>query len=146
MSDATTHSPSDNRIALPFLVFSTLLLAFLIPVVIYRKPIMDPDVRRDWVMHHQAASNFILARKFVVARLDSPTTLWLPDFQCGEAGRGVWYAQGGVKTTAQYETPIPWRVLFIPGESAPLYLQVGSHEEGDFSAALVRAGRPWVKP
>jgi len=148
MSEAAPHSPSQASIAVPFLVFSALLLALLIPDVLLRKPIMAPDIRDGWVMHHQAVQIQISAQKMVVARLTAPTTSWSTDTTCGEVGRGVWFAQGGVKTTANApeDAPVFWRVLFIPGDSAPLYLRIGAHEEGDFSAALIRAGRQPGKP
>jgi hypothetical protein len=148
MSDPTIHSPTQARIAVPFLVFSALLLALLIPSVIFRKPVMSPEIRQGWVMHQQATRNFILGQKFVVARLQSPVTFWSPDTQRGEVGRGVWFAQGGVKTARNSpdEPPVFWQVLFIPGDAQPLYLRIGSHEEGDFTAALARAGRQPGKP
>ena len=144
MSEATTHSKPDTSIAVPFLVFSALLLALLIPDVILRKPIMSPEMRQGWVMHHQATQNFILARKFVVARLSSPTTSWSADFQGGPVGLGVWFAQGTVQTVA--DDAIPWKILFVPGNSEPLYLRVGSHEEGSYAKALARAGLQPGKP
>lgn len=107
---------------------------------------MQPHMREEWVMHHQVVQNFIFAQKMVVARLDSSTTFWPPQSYCGEAGAGVWYATGTVETVATAGVPVAWKTLFIPGAPQPLYLRIGSHEWGDYSAALARAGLPPATP
>jgi hypothetical protein len=147
--DLPAH-PSRGRdnIIVPFLIFSALLLAILIPDVIWRKPTMPAEMRQQWVMHHQAARNYLLAQKLIASRLPSPVGCWSPSFTCGDVGRGIWFAKGvvGTQPPAGPEILSAWTVLFIPGESQPLYLHVGTREEGNFNTALERAGLHAGKP
>jgi hypothetical protein len=138
MNEVTHHPHPGAGITVPFLVFAALLLALLVPDVLLRKPTMTADIRAGWVMHHQAVQNIIYAKTMIVARLDSPTTGW-SGYQFGEVGRGVWSVQGAVSTVKE-PARTPWKVLFIPGDAEPLYLRVGAHEEGNYAAALMRAG------
>jgi hypothetical protein len=144
------HSPRPRApgITAPFLVFSGLLLAILIPDVILRAPILPPEMRRDWVVQHQSVQYFSLAEEIIAKRLPSPATRWSAAAMPSEVGRGVWYGQGEVAVglPSGEEKVIPWKIFFIPGSAQPLYLNLGSRQEGTISTALERAGVQPAKP
>jgi hypothetical protein len=140
--------PRAQGITVPFLVFSGLLLAILIPDVILRAPILSPEMRRDWVAQHQSVQDFSLAEEMIAKRLPFPATHWSAATMPSEVGRGVWYGQGEVamELPSGQEKVIPWKIFFIPGSTQPLYLHLGSWEEGTITTALEKAGVQPPKP
>jgi hypothetical protein len=144
------HSPRPGAqgITAPFMVFSGLLLAVLIPDVTLRAPILPPEMRRDWVAHHQSVEYFSLAEEMIAKRLPFPATRWSAAAMPSNVGRGVWYGQGevAVEQPSGQEKVIPWQIFFIPGSAQPLYLHLGTWEEGTIATALERAGVQPEKP
>jgi hypothetical protein len=147
------HSSKDNRhpasrsegILVPFVLFSSLLLAVLIADVVWRMPPRTPEQEQRLVFLDVCAGNLISVKKEVTKLMPSPPTRWA-SISYGMLGRrGIWYAAGyvGIQSADGEETPILWKGIFAPASAQPLYLAVGAREEGDLEAALRQAG---VKP
>lgn len=143
---STPHIPlSSHRgtesIVVPFLFFSGLLLAALIADVFWLMPHKTPEQRQNLIPVHQSLKNVIIAEQMITKLLPLPPTRWLYPVRCGEIGRGVWYAEGRVGVDSFVgEVTVSWKAIFVPAPPQPLYLAVGSREEGDFTAALRLAG------
>jgi hypothetical protein len=119
-----------------------LVLAALIADVTCLKPTKTPQLQSGGVAIHQSAKNYIVAKKLIAKLLPSPAGWWSPPIVCGEAGRGIWLAQGAVDTASSSEQEVAtrWIAIFIPENSQPLYLRLGSREVGNFTTALAQAG------
>lgn len=155
MPDEQRTAPSSRRraasVALPFTVYSALLLGILCAVVVHLMPPQTPEERQNVLHVHRVVKNLVIAQKLVSKQLPLSPTAWSNDYLCGAIGRGVWCAQGlvdVVSPTGQQAT-LGWRIIFIPETSESLYLNVGRIEEGDYYSALNRAGItgiPWRNP
>jgi hypothetical protein len=126
----------------PFISYSALLLGILCAVVLGLTPPQTTEERQDIPHRHHTAQNIILAEKLISQRLPIPPSQWSYDFRCMEIGHGVWYAQGLVDIVSPLgqKVTLGWMTIFIPEAPHPLYLGVGLDEEGDYAAALRRAG------
>ena len=117
-------------------------------MVICLKPPKTQEEKLGILLRHQRAQNFIIAEKLITKLLPFPPVLWSEVVHCEEIGRGIWIAEGRVEIdshTGQKSFP-DWKAVFMPQTSRPFYLSVGSKKEGDYDAALARAGVPASQP
>jgi hypothetical protein len=135
--------PSVGAVPLvPFAIYSALLLAILLGCTVGLMPSQTPEKQREAVATHQVLRNFIVAKRMIAPLVTAPHTRWSAPLQCREIGKGVWFAEGyvGIESDDGQETPTLWKAIFVPATSHPLYLGVGTTEQGDFNAALHEAG------
>ena len=145
--DSTLYPRAESAV-IPFIFYCCLLLLILGLAVPALMPSRIPLIKGEIVPAHQKGKNFILAEKLIAPHLPLPPTEWSMEPQCGEIGHGVWYAQGIVQITSPMgqAVTLPWKSVFIPETFQPLYLSVGTFEQGDYLAALRQAGINREKP
>jgi hypothetical protein len=140
------HRRKLGRITRPFLVFCVLLLASLSVYVIYLIPTKTPTDDEAVLVMHQRMRNFITGKKFASRLLPAPVIRWSGPLQCQELGHGIWCAVGVAELAPNGFSSAPiqimWSDAFFPGDTSPLFVQVGQQKIGDLDQVFLRAGLP----